>query len=76
MIVTRKKGERELFGIVVQPRIVSPEPVSLYAAVLRLRRRGLQVFRAGRDKHLIRKMTTCRGRKVTTPQLLAMAAAE
>lgn len=70
--MARKKGERELFGIVVQPRIVSPEPVALYEAVLRARRAGLQVFRAGRDKHLVRSRTTSRAKKVTTPQLLSM----
>lgn len=72
--MTRKKGERELFGIVVQPRLVSPEPIPLYEAVLKLRRRGLGVFRAGRDKHLIREKPTCSGRKITTPQLLRLAA--
>lgn len=73
MRVTRKKGERELFGIVVQPRLVNPEPVPLYEAVLKLRRQGLQVFRGGRDRHVIRDKATSRPRRVTTPQLLALA---
>lgn len=73
MIVSRKKCERELFGIVLQPRVVAPEKPLVYAAVLALRRKGLQVFRAGRQQHLICNATTCRGRKVTTPELLKMA---
>ncbi len=75
MIVRRKKGERELFGIIVQPRLVKPEPVELYEAVLALRRSGVQVYRAGRDKHLVRPPTSSGGRKVTTPVLLGLAAA-
>jgi hypothetical protein len=71
--VTRKKGERELFGIVVQPRLIKPEPPELYAAVLALRRQGLTVFRAGRDRHTIREKVTGRAKRVTTPQLLLMA---
>ncbi len=75
MIVRRKKGERDLFGIVLQPRLVKPEPAELYDAVLALRSSGVQVFRAGRDKHLVRPPTSSGGRKVTTPVLLGMAAA-
>lgn len=73
MIVRRKKGERDLFGVVVQPRLAKPEPPELYAAITKLRRRGFQVFRAGRDKHLVRSSASSRGRKVTTPQLFELA---
>ncbi len=74
MIVRRKKGERDLFGIVIQPRTVSPERKTLYAAVLKLRRSGLQVFRAGREKHLVRAPTATSGTRISTAQLLALAA--
>lgn len=72
--MTRKRGERELFGIVIQPRRVNPEEAWVYAAVLKLRRRGLQVFRAGRDKHIVRTRPTARAKRMTTPQLVALAA--
>lgn len=71
--MTRKRGERDLFGIVVQPRLVKPEPPELYAAVMKLRRSGLQVFRAGRDRHVIRNLGAGRGARVTTVELFVMA---
>lgn len=69
----RKKGERDLFGIVVQPRLVSPEPMPLYEAVMKLRSSGLQVFRAGRNKHLVRSPSACRGKRITTEELFHLA---
>lgn len=74
MIVRRKRGERDLFGVIVQPRLVSPEPKPLYAAIMKLRRSGFQVFRAGRDKHVIREQAASSGKRITTDQLLQLAA--
>lgn len=71
----RKKRERELFDLPTpQPRLSKGETVEVYDAVLRLRGQGLAVFRLGRDKHLVRKPTSRRGRKLTTPQLVELAA--
>lgn len=74
MIVRRKQRERDLFGIVVQPRLVKPEDPELYAAVMKLRRSGLQVFRAGRDRHVVRPLGAGRGKRITTPELFHLAA--
>lgn len=74
MIVRRKKGERDLFGVTVQPRLVAPEPKPLYAAVMKLRRSGLQVFRAGRDKHVVRRHGASSGKRINTEELFHLAA--
>lgn len=70
----RKKRERDLFGLVVQPRLVKPEPTPVYDAVMKLRRSGFQVFRAGRDRHVIRLQAASSGKKITTEELFHLAA--
>lgn len=57
-----------LFQPVPQPRTLKHEPEAVYAAVLKLRRAGHRVTRAGRDTHMIN------GERVGTHSLLALAA--
>lgn len=69
--MSRKKGERELFGIVVQPRYVRPERREVYDAVLRARQRGATVIRQGRDRHLV-KFPWANKRVVTSEVLVQL----
>lgn len=73
--MNRRQAPRQpsLFENVVQPRYVEPEPTHVYAAVLKLRRSGLKVFRLGLRHHKIGKPTTRHATKVTTRELLEIA---
>lgn len=62
-------AQPSLFGPVVQPRYVKPEPASVYQAVLLLRKKGHKVYRSGRRAH------TVDGCNVPTDWLLALARA-
>lgn len=59
-----------------QPRRQKPEPPRIYDAVLKLRRQGWYVTRAGRDQHMLRGHYNGfgRGRVVSTELLLTLAA--
>lgn len=68
--MTRRRHLRTLFETPVQPRLVKPEAPEVYDAVLRARKCGWRVFRAGRDRHYVRKPWGWAG-KVSTAALLA-----
>lgn len=67
-----KPVQLELFSIPPhQPSV--RELQDIYNAVMRLRRAGFRVFRAGRDRHLIRRPRANHGWKVTVAELLRLA---
>ena len=61
--------QSSLFATPAQPRAKATESDEIYEAVMRLRRAGARVFRAGRDYHLVN------GQMVPNAKLLAEAAA-
>lgn len=68
----RKKGERDLFGITQQPQTRREKP-QLYSAITKLRASGFLVFRAGGDRHTVRRPGAPQRRPISTLELFALA---
>lgn len=64
MLKDEHARQMKLFGDVIQPRYVKPEPYEIYRAVLFLRRLGLKVYRNGPAIHKVD------GRLVTEAEMM------